>query len=165
MKPKPQGPRDDVDDAIAALNSPPPRGRKDSADSINFRDTGFDPSGGHRKNDSGSFIQPIPVNGADFGGGGAGDISHREAGNFLDDEEKEAEEQRRLEEEKKKNQQSPNKEFFRDAKGNIFDPNKKFGIIGSESLLYGDITSSYPLNLPTDYYQKYILSTLPSKDA
>ena len=99
-----QGPRDDVDDAIAALNSPPQRGRKDSADSINFRDTGFDPSGApnHRKNDSGSFIQPIPVN--DFGNqGGDVNISHREAGNFLDDEEKEAEEQRRLEEEKKKN--------------------------------------------------------------
>lgn len=47
----------------------------------------------------------------------------------------------------------------------MFDPNKKFGIIQDNSLLYGDITSSYPLNLPTDYYQKYIISTLPSKDS
>jgi molybdopterin converting factor small subunit len=27
------------------------------------------------------------------------------------------------------------------------------------------VTSSYPLNLPTDYYLKYIQSTLPQKDA
>jgi hypothetical protein len=33
----------------------------------------------------------------------AGDISHRDAGAYLDEEEKEAEEQRRLEEEKRKN--------------------------------------------------------------
>jgi hypothetical protein len=47
----------------------------------------------------------------------------------------------------------------------MFDPNKKFGIISDNSLLYGDITSSYPLSLPTDYYQKYIVSTLPTKES
>ena len=94
----------------------------------------------------------------------AGDLSLRDPGAYFDEEEKEAEEQKRLEEEKKKNQTSPNKEFFKDKKGNFFDPNKKFGIIQDDSLLYGDITTSYPLNLPADYYQKYIVGTLPTKD-
>ena len=117
------------------------------------------------------MIQPIPVNqvNADLQFFGVdpnqGDASHRDAAAFLDEEEKEAEEQRRLEEEKRKNQQSPTKEFFKDLKGNMFDPSKKFGIIQDNSLLYGDITSSYPLNLPTDYYQKYIISTLPTKES
>lgn len=33
-----------------------------------------------------------------------------------------------------------------------FNPEKKFGIIESNSLLYDNVTTSYPLNLPTDYY-------------
>jgi hypothetical protein len=79
------------------LNSPPPH-RKDSGDSINFRDTGFDAASGHRRNDSGGrLIQPIPVNN-----------QVNEDLKFFsvdpnDEEEKEAEEQRRLEEEKRKN--------------------------------------------------------------
>lgn len=31
-------------------------------------------------------------------------------------------------------------------------------------MIYENVTSSYPLNLPTDYYLKYIQSTLPTKD-
>lgn len=96
------------------MNSPPPH-RKDSGDSINLRDTGFDAASGHRRNDSGGLlIQPIPVNnqvsedlkffGVDPNSNAAGDISNRgDAGAYLDEEEKEAEEQRRLEEEKRKN--------------------------------------------------------------
>ena len=41
---------------------------------------------------------------------------------------------------------------------------KKFGIIESESLLYDNVTTSYPLNLPTDYYQKYISQNMPQKE-
>lgn len=33
-----------------------------------------------------------------------------------------------------------------------FNPEKKFGIIESNSLIYDNVTTSYPLNLPTDYY-------------
>jgi hypothetical protein len=56
------GPSNEDDQAIALLNSPPPK-RKDSGDSINFRDTGFDAASGHHRNDSGGrLIQPIPVN-------------------------------------------------------------------------------------------------------
>jgi hypothetical protein len=77
------------------------------------------------------------------------------------DEEEQAEERRRQEEEKKKNQESPYKEYYRDNTGNYFDPTKKFGIIQDNSLLYDNVTSSYPLNLPTDYYSKYVQSTLP----
>lgn len=46
-----------------------------------------------------------------------------------------------------------------------FNPEKKFGIIESNSLLYDNVTTSYPLNLPTDYYQKYITSQMPSKES
>jgi hypothetical protein len=133
-----------MDEAIAALNSPVRR--KDSGDSINFRDTGFDAEHGGRRNDSG------------LGGGdsfGIGNYSHEHTQNltnFMEEEEKEAEELRRLEEEKKKANPSPRKDLYRDKEGNIFDPAKKFGIIQDNSLIYGNVTSSYPLNLPTDYY-------------
>jgi hypothetical protein len=76
---------------------------------------------------------------------------------FLDDEEKINEEARRKEEEKKRLNDSPYKEFYRDpSTGSYYDPAKKFGIIEDNSLLYDNVTTSYPLNLPTDYYQKYI---------
>ena len=149
----------EVDEAIAALNSPVKR--KDSADSINFRDTGFDPEHGgiHRRNDSGSLIHPVAV-GDSFGmgnySGEAGDNTQNLT-NFMDEEEKEAEELRRLEDEKKRANNSPRRDLYRDKDGNVFDPSKKFGIIQDNSLIYGNVTSSYPLNLPTDYYQKYIV--------
>ena len=60
-------------------------------------------------------------------------------------------------EEKKKANHSPRRDIYRDKDGNVFDPSKKFGIIQDNSLIYGNVTSSYPLNLPTDYYQKYIV--------
>ena len=77
------------------------------------------------------------------------------------EEEQQIEEARRKEEEKKKAQESPYKEYFRDTAGAHFDPTKKFGIIQDNSLIYDNVTSSYPLNLPTDYYLKYVQSTLP----
>ena len=64
-----------------------------------------------------------------------------------------------------KKQETPLKEFFRDpADGQHFDPNKKFGIIEDNSLLYDNITTSYPLNMPTDHYQKYINQNMPTKE-
>ena len=53
---------------------------------------------------------------------------------------------------KLKAQEQSNKELFRDADGNIFNPEKKFGIIEDNSLIYDNITTAYPVNLPTDYY-------------
>jgi len=45
--------------------------------------------------------------------------------------------------------------------GKDFDPAKKFGTIDDDNaLLYGDITTSYPLNLPTEQYQRYIVDNL-----
>lgn len=47
----------------------------------------------------------------------------------------------------------------------VFDP-KRFGVIeGQGELIYDKITSSYNLNLPTDYYQRYIQSALPKKES
>lgn len=67
--------------------------RKDSGDSLNFRDTGFGDNS-HRRNESGSFINPIALGNEGFDG--AFDASHKDAANnFLDDEEKDAEEARR----------------------------------------------------------------------
>jgi hypothetical protein len=37
-------------------------------------------------------------------------------------------------------------------------------MIEDDSLVYERVTSSYPLNLPTDYYHSYIRQTLPSKE-
>ena len=87
------------------------------------------------------------------------------ARDMLADEEHEEDERRRIEEEKKRNNDSPYKELYRDGQGNMFDPNKKYGVIMDQALLYDNITSSYPLNLPTDYYQKYIQSTMPGKES
>lgn len=40
---------------------------------------------------------------------------------------------------------------------NSFDPVRKFGVIEAENkLFYDNITHSYPLNLPSDYYLKFI---------
>lgn len=58
------------------------------------------------------------------------------------------------EREKKENQM---KEIFKDKDGVPYDPAKKFGIIQSEgALIYDNITTSYPLNLPTEYYHDAI---------
>lgn len=55
------------------------------------------------------------------------------------------------------------KSMFKDLKtGANYDPSKKFGVIETEgTLLYDDITTSYPLNLPVDYYHKYVQSQIP----
>ena len=151
---------------IAKLN---PGRRRDSADSLNFRDSAFDPAG---RSPSGlgdaarepSLIQPIAVDPMRELGRGLGQLPPDAAQLFLE-EEQQIEEQRRKEEEKKKAQESPYKEYFRDAQGNSFDPGKKFGIIQANSLIYDNITSSYPLNLPTDYYLRYVQSTLPQREA
>ena len=57
--------------------------------------------------------------------------------------------------EKAKLEENPLKKLFRDENGE-FDPKKKFGLIEDDSLLYNNVTTSYPVNLPTDYYQRYI---------
>jgi hypothetical protein len=79
-----------------------------------------------------------------------------------DDEEVNEEEQARLA--KKRAEEQSTKELFRDADGNLFNPEKKFGMIEPESLIYDNVTTSYPLNLPTDYYQKYISQNMPQKE-
>lgn len=54
---------------------------------------------------------------------------------------------------------------FKDLKtGQSYDPSKKFGVIETEgTLLYDDITTAYPLNLPVDYYHKYVQSQIPKE--
>ena len=65
--------------------------------------------------------------------------------------------------EKAKLEENPLKKLFRDENGE-FDPKKKFGLIEDDSLLYNNVTTSYPVNLPTDYYQRYIQQNMPTKD-
>lgn len=57
------------------------------------------------------------------------------------------------------------KSMFIDPKtGQSYDPAKKFGVIETEgTLLYDNITTAYPLNLPADYYHKYIQSQIPKE--
>ena len=47
----------------------------------------------------------------------------------MEDEEQEAEDRRLEEEEKKKEAEDPLKKYFRDEKGNLFNPSQKFGMI------------------------------------
>ena len=62
-----------------------------------------------------------------------------------------------------KKEENPLKQLFRDENGE-FDPKKKFGIIEDGALIYDNVTTSYPLNLPTDYYQRYISQSMPTKE-
>lgn len=44
-------------------------------------------------------------------------------------------------------------QFLSDPTGATFNPGKKFGLIESEeTLIYDNITSSYPVNMPTENY-------------
>ena len=63
------------------------------------------------------------------------------------------------EEEKKLADQAKDiKQHFVDVKtGKQFDPDKRFGLIeDGGQLLYDNITTSYDVNLPPDYYLKYV---------
>ena len=57
------------------------------------------------------------------------------------------------------------KSLFRDPQsGATFDPAKRFGVIETEgTLLYDNITTSYPLNLPVDYYHKFVQNQIPKE--
>ena len=75
--------------------------------------------------------------------------------------------QEELEEEKQLAEQAKDiKQHFVDIKsGKTYDPDKRFGIIQDGSqLVYDNITTSYDLNLPPDYYLKHIQDSMPSKD-
>ena len=55
--------------------------------------------------------------------------------------------------------------LFKDADGNVYNPSKKFGTIENDKvLIYENITSSYPVNLPPEYYNKYIIDNIPKKE-
>lgn len=72
------------------------------------------------------------------------------------DDEEDAEADRMAEEEKTKKakEETGIPEFFvEDAQGQQFNPRKKFGNIEEEGyLIYENVTSSYPVNLPVDQY-------------
>lgn len=38
-------------------------------------------------------------------------------------------------------------------------------MLQENDLVYDEITSSYPLNLPTDYYARYLVGALPKKES
>lgn len=51
------------------------------------------------------------------------------------------------------------------AGGAQFNPTKRFGTIDDEgTLLYEDVTTSYPAYMPTENYQKYIMDKMPKKE-
>ena len=76
---------------------------------------------------------------------------------ILDMEDEEEDKRAQEEEEKKQREKSPLKELYRDKNGKLFDPNKKFGQISPDKeLIYDNITSSYEVNLPQEYYRNYV---------
>ena len=51
------------------------------------------------------------------------------------------------------------------AKGAEFNPYKRFGTIDDEgTLLYENITTSYPSYMPAENYNKYIMDRMPKKE-
>ena len=106
---------EEVDDVIAKLN-PNANRRRDSTDSLNFRDSSFDPMTNNRADFDAPFfgdgpkgmkknkglIQPVAVDPMVELGKGLGQLPP-DANNMFIDEEEQAEEKRRIEEEKKKN--------------------------------------------------------------
>lgn len=65
---------------------------------------------------------------------------------------------------KKEEEENKNQKYFIDkATGKPFDPCKKFGMIeDGNQLVYDNLTTSYSLNLPPDYYLKMIQQQLPT---
>ena len=81
----------------------------------------------------------------------------------LEDEEEDRKAAER-EEQRRREQEDPRKDAYVERDGKVYDPKKKFGIIDDQSLIYDNITSSYPLNLPTQYYQDHVRRNLPKKE-
>lgn len=83
-------------------------------------------------------------------------------------EDEEQEDQAEIEERKKKEAEEAEwLSWYKDPQKNMeqFNPKKKFGVIeGQGEWVYDHITSSYPLNLPSDYYQRYVQTTIPKKE-
>lgn len=94
------------------------------------------------------------------------DLKNIEPQKFKSDLDEEDEEEREIIEERKR-KEAEEREWMAKYKdtdtGEPFNPIKKFGRIDPDYLVYDNATSSYPLNLPADYYQRYIKSTIPSK--
>ena len=57
------------------------------------------------------------------------------------------------------------KQMYKDQEsGQLYDPKKKFGVIdGDQALIYDNITTSYPVHLPPDFYQKHIQTSMPKE--
>lgn len=87
----------------------------------------------------------------------------------LAEEDQEAEALLEAERQKKAAGESEYPEFFVHTsgkkEGETFAPQKRFGTIEAEkSLIHDRITSSYPLNMPTEVYQKHVMDNLPKKE-
>lgn len=94
------------------------------------------------------------------------DLKNIEPPKFSSDLDEEDEEEREIIEERMR-KEAEEREWMAQYKdtetGEPFNPIKRFGRIDPDYLVYDNATSSYPLNLPADYYQRYIKSTIPSK--
>ena len=84
---------------------------------------------------------------------------------FDEFEEEELEDKEALEERRRKEAEEAAwmAKYIDQETGEPFNPNKKFGVLENDYLVYDNVTSSYPLNLPVDYYQRYVKTTIPSK--
>ena len=87
----------------------------------------------------------------------------------MDLEDEEAEKRAaELEERRKLEMEDPKKDAFIGPDGKPYDPKKKFGIIeDNKRLTYDDktgLTTSYEVNLPTEYYHDYVRKNLPKKE-
>lgn len=85
--------------------------------------------------------------------------------NYAKFEEEDEEDKAAIEERKKKEAEEAAwmAKYLDPKTGEPFNPIKKFGLLENDYLVYDKVTSSYPLNLPTDYYQRYVKTTVPDK--
>lgn len=96
-------------------------------------------------------------------GGGAGDRDHLDLGELGDVKENFDDEDLGEDPEEKRKAELEDRSWIYKTKDlRQFDPYKKFGCIeDGNQQIYGDIATSYSLNLPADYYLKMIQKELP----
>ena len=46
--------------------------------------------------------------------------------------------------------------LYKDKDGKLFDPKKKFGVLGSNAKNYDNVTTVYPVQLPAEHYVNYV---------
>ena len=91
-------------------------------------------------------------------------LDTKEMNALMNQEDEDEDRRAEIAEQQRRQRENPLKEFYKDKKGQYFDPKKKFGVLESSSKVYDNITTAYPLNLPSNYYLNMIKDQIPKKE-